>query len=189
MCDEWLEQARRLAYRHILYRLADRPNRYELAEDAASDAILQTLTRIRASETHFECPEKLRAYMRKAALNKARTQLGNWWNDHVIPDADCGTGERTVCECAKGRDPAGDAVWQEHCRIVRQELENMSSPCREVLTLHCIELLSYPEIAERLYGVQVETGMNQRIGRQVRACKSTLRRTLWNRGVDPENWL
>jgi len=179
MFDRWLEEARLLAYRAVLYECKTRKDKYGQAEDAASQAVLEAL---KLGDGHFND----RIHVVRFVVRRAKERVRDVWKSaylkrrKTLGNATDREGDSTAVDSA--------AIQQELAGVIRRALDAVGSLCREILTLYYVASLSDSEIAKQMLGDQAADADRQRIGTQRRNCLNKMRRGLQNSGVDPNDW-
>jgi len=179
MFDRWLEEARLLAYRAVLYECKTREDKDGLAEDAASQAILEA---IQLGDGHFND----RIHVIRFVASRAKQRVRDVWKSAYLK-------RRKKLDISTDREddskPADSAaIQQELGGVIRRGLDALGSLCREILTLYYVASFSDADIANQMLNGQSADADRQRIGTQRRNCLNEMRQRLQNSGVDPNDW-
>jgi DNA-directed RNA polymerase specialized sigma24 family protein len=174
MFEQWLEEARKVAYRVVLHRFNSHADACELAENAASDAVVSA---VRRGERRFGGePEDVIRFVCWVAVRRARTAVRSRWRRDREPLHD-----DTVAS-------QRDAINRERREFVEHWLAQTGSQCRDILVSYYLNGQSDMKIAQQLVGDHAEDADRQRIRTQRHECLSDMRRRLLEGGIDPGEW-
>jgi RNA polymerase sigma factor (sigma-70 family) len=191
MFEQWLEEARQIAYRSVYY-MAWRSlgvERHHDAENAAQQGVQAAVT---SGEPNFNDEYALINFVNTSAKNSARNV---WTSAFNRKTRDFKTIRKEHLDEKDGSLPPGELELQEQQQALEQRLaflqqglEAIGEPCREVLILSYCNALTDREISLQLVGDQANDNDRRKIGTQRKRCLTEIRRILLQNDVDPEDW-
>ncbi len=185
MFEQWLEEARLIAYRSV-FNMAwqSRDNkRHDQAEDAAQEGVLAAVEK---GEPNFNDEYALINFVNTSAKNSARNV---WSSAFEKRTRDLKKIPKEHLDEKDGSLPPDELVFQEERRaFVQQGLEDIDERCREILDLYYYKDRTDREISLKLVGDQANDNDRRMIHTQRNRCLAEIHRRWFEMGVDPENW-
>jgi len=185
MFEQWLEEARLIAYRSV-FNMAWRSRgnkRHHEAEDAAQAGVLAAVTR---GEPNFNDEYALINFVDTSAKNSARNVWRSAFNRKT---RDFETRPKEHLDEKDGSLPPDELVFQEERRaFLQQALEDIDERCREILDLYYYKDRTDREISLKLVGDQANDNDRRMIHTQRNRCLAEIHLRWYKMGLDPEYW-
>ena len=160
-----------LAYGLAYRSLGDREDAEEVVQDA--------FVKIHGALAGFRGESSLKTWILRIvwrlSLNRRRDRARSPWRRLGLHRSDEEAGERL--SAAAGEGPEARLLTRETQRLVREQIDELPAPLREVLILHSFEQLGYEEIS-RVLDIPVGTVSSRIHGARRRLAAALQRRGL-----------
>ena len=160
-----------LAYGLAYRSLGDREDAEEVVQDA--------FVKIHGALAGFRGESSLKTWILRIvwrlSLNRRRDRARSPWRRLGLHRSDVEAGDRL--SAAAGEGPEARLLTRETQRLVREQIDELPAPLREVLILHSFEQLGYEEIS-RVLDIPVGTVSSRIHGARRRLAAALQRRGL-----------